>query len=93
MAFGPFERLLVSPRFHRRHHGLDSGGPQDGPGGENFAVLFPLWDMLFGTANFAPGYPPTGIRDQATDAGGREYGQGFWAQQWLGLRRLIGAPR
>ena len=93
LAFGPFERLLVSPRFHRRHHGLDSGGPQDGPGGENFAVLFPLWDMLFGTANFAPGYPPTGIRDQATDAGGREYGQGFWAQQWLGLRRLIGAPR
>ncbi len=91
LGFGPLERLLVSPRFHRRHHGLDSGGPADGPGGENFAVLFPFWDILFGTANFDRGYPVTGIRDQAPEAGGRDYGRGFWAQQWLGLRRMFGA--
>lgn len=87
LAFGPFERLLVSPRFHRRHHAVESGGTQ----GENFAVLFPWWDSLFGTANFAPGYPRTGIADQAPAAGGRDYGRGFWAQQWLGLRRLLGS--
>lgn len=92
LAFGPFERLLVSPRFHRRHHGLDSGGPADGPGGENFAVLFPVWDMVFGTANFSNDFPPTGIRDQAPEAGGRDYGRGFWAQQWLGVKRLWGSP-
>jgi sterol desaturase/sphingolipid hydroxylase (fatty acid hydroxylase superfamily) len=91
LAFGPLERLLVSPRFHRRHHAVESGGPDQRAGGENFAVLFPLWDIVFGTANFAPGYPGTGIRDQAPEAGARDYGRGFWAQQWLGLRRLVGA--
>jgi hypothetical protein len=33
-------------------------------GGHNFAVLFPLWDLLFGTARFDGRYEPTGIRDQ-----------------------------
>jgi hypothetical protein len=57
------------------------------PGGHNFAVLFPLWDMLFGTARFDGGYRPTGVPDQLQ---GRDYGRGFWAQQWRGLRRLAG---
>jgi sterol desaturase/sphingolipid hydroxylase (fatty acid hydroxylase superfamily) len=58
-----------------------------GPGGANFAVLFPVWDVLFGTARFDDVYGPTGLRDQAA---GRDYGRGFWAQQWLGLKRLAG---
>ena len=57
-------------------------------GGHNFGVLLPWWDMLFGTANFEPRYDPTGIRDQVEQ--GRDYGRGFWAQQWLGLKRLAG---
>ena len=57
-------------------------------GGHNFAVLFPLWDMLFGTANFEQRYDPTGVRDQVEQ--GRDYGQGFWAQQWRGCLRLLG---
>jgi sterol desaturase/sphingolipid hydroxylase (fatty acid hydroxylase superfamily) len=78
------ERLLVSPRFHRRHHAIGAG--HEGVyQGVNFAVLFPLWDILFRTADFTPGYQPTGIRDQLT---GRDYGIGFWRQQWLGLVRL-----
>jgi len=28
------------------------------------------------------------VRDQLTL--GRDYGRGFWAQQWLGLKRLAG---
>ena len=32
------------------------------------------------------GYPATGIRDQLT---GRDYGRGFWQQQWFGLKRMI----
>ncbi len=87
------ERLLVGPSFHRIHHGVGIGHESNGSGtlgGHNFAVLFPVWDMLFGTAlfNTAPG--PTGIRDQLPEYGGRDYGRGFWAQQRLGLRRLLG---
>ena len=86
------ERLLISPSFHRRHHAL-SLGHEPGtvsrlPYGGNFGVLFPWWDMLARTADFTPGFGPTGIDDQLTR--GRDYGRGFWAQQWLGLQRLLG---
>jgi sterol desaturase/sphingolipid hydroxylase (fatty acid hydroxylase superfamily) len=85
LSFGRFgERLLVSPRFHRLHHAIGEGheGPQRGV---NFAVLFPVWDVLFRTADFRPAIQPTGIRDQLD---GRDYGRGFLSQQWLGLVRL-----
>lgn len=90
LSFGPFERVLVSPRFHRLHHAIGLGHESRGPGslgGHNFAVLFPLWDLLFGSARFGGPLEPTGIRDQLA---GRDYGGGFWAQQWLGLKRLAG---
>lgn len=90
LSFGPvFGRLIVSPRFHRLHHTIGIGHESQGAGslgGHNFAVLFPLWDMLFGSARFDDRYEPTGIRDQLQ---GRDYGRGFWAQQWLGLKRLL----
>ena len=91
LSFGPLlGRLLVSPRFHRSHHAIGPGHESAGPGtlgGHNFAVLFPVWDVLFGTARFDDHYPSTGVRDQLA---GRDYGNGFWAQQWLGLRRMLG---
>ena len=85
----PLSRCLVSPQFHRLHHavGYEHVGGARGPGGANFAVLFPWWDVLFGTARFDDVYAPTGLRDQAE---GRDYGRGFWSQQWLGLKRLAG---
>jgi len=83
------ERLLVSPRFHRRHHAIGFG--HEGPArGCNFAVLLPVWDVVFGTADFARGFDPTGIRDQLA---GARYGERFWEQQWLGLKRLVRALR
>ena len=85
------ERLLVSPRFHRQHHSIDYDESAAGPAkGHNFAVLFPLWDVLFGTGHFENNYPETGIHDQLPEAGGRNYGRGFIAQQWLGLKRMVG---
>ena len=57
-------------------------------GGRNFGVLLPWWDVLFGTANFEHRYDPTGIRDQVEAE--RDYGRGFWSQQWMGLKRLAG---
>ena len=56
--------------------------------GVNFGVLFPWWDMLLGSADFGGCFEATGIRDQVER--GRDYGRGFWAQQWLGLGRLLG---
>jgi hypothetical protein len=44
--------------------------------------------MLFGTARFEGGFGPTGLPDQVTQQ--RDYGRGLWAQQWLGLKRLVG---
>jgi len=89
------ERLWVSPRFHRLHHSIGLGHESQGPntiGGKNFGVLLPWWDMLFGTGNFEKRFDPTGIRDQVEPGpqGLRDYGRGFWAQQWLGLKRLVG---
>ena len=90
--FGPVgERLWVSPRFHRLHHSIGIGHESAGRqtlGGANFGVLLPWWDMLFGTANFEKRFDPTGVRDQVEQ--GRNYGRGFWNQQWLGLKRLVG---
>ena len=83
------ERLWVSPRFHRLHHSIGIGHESRGKatlGGHNFGVLLPWWDMLFGTADFSLKYEPTGVRDQ--EELGVDYGQGFWSQQWLGLKRL-----
>jgi sterol desaturase/sphingolipid hydroxylase (fatty acid hydroxylase superfamily) len=73
------ERLLVSPRFHRLHHGELSAGAD----GKNYAVLLPVWDVVFGTADFRRGlYPPTGAPDEpeAMATGGwlRQQAVGFW---------------
>ena len=86
------ERLWVSPRFHRRHHSIGIGHETQHAGkvvlgGCNFGVLLPWWDMLFGTADFTHRWEPTGVRDQVEQ--GRDYGRGFWAQQKLGLLRLM----
>ena len=85
------ERLIVGPYFHRLHHAIGLGHESKGKGtlgGCNFAVLLPVWDILFGTSNFSHRMAPTGVRDQVEEEGARDYGSGFWAQQWLGLLRL-----
>lgn len=93
------ERLLVSPRYHRMHHAIGIGHESKGAGtlgGCNFAVLLPVWDIIFRTANFTPEFVTTGIRDQlprtapdGTVVPGRDYGRGFWSQHWLALKRLV----
>jgi len=41
---GSFEKLLVTPRFHHWHHGIEQEAID-----VNFAIHFPLLDRLFGT--------------------------------------------
>jgi sterol desaturase/sphingolipid hydroxylase (fatty acid hydroxylase superfamily) len=80
-----FERVLVSPSFHRLHHAIGYG--HEGlKHGCNFGVIFSVWDIVFRTADFRLGFVPTGIRDQLD---GREYGKTFVQQQWLGVKRLF----
>lgn len=98
LGFGALgDRLWVSPRFHRLHHAIGDAGATAAearvPPGCNFGVLLPWWDMLFGTANFDCRYEPTGVSDQVRpgpDGRLRDYGRGFWRQQWRGLLRLAG---
>ena len=89
------ERLWVSPRFHRRHPAIGIGHESANKtlGGHNFGVLLPWWDILFRTANFEYRFDPTGVRDQVEagpDGKVRDYGRGFWNQQWRGILRLVG---
>ena len=44
--WGPLRYVFNSPRFHVWHHDT----VLHGRGGQNFAVVFSLWDWLFGTA-------------------------------------------
>jgi sterol desaturase/sphingolipid hydroxylase (fatty acid hydroxylase superfamily) len=80
------ERLLVSPRFHRIHHGELSAGED----GRNYAVLLPVWDWIFRTGDFdRASYPRTGD-PQAPEilATG-----GWWHQQVAGMKELGRALR
>jgi sterol desaturase/sphingolipid hydroxylase (fatty acid hydroxylase superfamily) len=45
--FGPLRYVLVSPAYHRWHHTSDAEGID-----KNFAGIFPVWDLLFGTCHF-----------------------------------------
>jgi sterol desaturase/sphingolipid hydroxylase (fatty acid hydroxylase superfamily) len=46
LSFGPFERVFVSPNYHRIHHRLH--GPQD----VNLGFTLTIWDQLFHRAVF-----------------------------------------
>jgi sterol desaturase/sphingolipid hydroxylase (fatty acid hydroxylase superfamily) len=85
LSFGRIgERLIVSPRFHRLHHGVLSTAEH----GKNYAVLLPVWDWIFGTADFKRDvYPRTGDPEapEALATGG------WLRQQAAGFRRMAGA--
>ena len=81
LSFGRVgERILISPRFHRAHHGVLAAGQRSC----NYGAVLPWWDMLFGTADFSREYVRTG------DPGGAEaLATGTWLQQQAaGLRRM-----
>ncbi len=54
LDWGIFRYVLNSPRLHVWHHDFELHHPH----GQNFGVVFSLWDFLFGTAYFpAQGQP------------------------------------
>jgi sterol desaturase/sphingolipid hydroxylase (fatty acid hydroxylase superfamily) len=81
------ERLLISPRFHRAHHGLLAAGQRSC----NYGAILPWWDMLFGTADFGRAYARTGVPAGAAGTDEVLATGGYAAQQWAGLRKLATA--
>lgn len=63
VGLGRARLILADNRFHRIHHSLTPAHWD-----RNFGVLFPWWDMLFGTA-WMPG------RDEWPEVGVPEYGE------------------
>lgn len=85
LRFGPvLDKLLVDPRFHRTHHILarpDEPHLHDC----NYALVFPVWDIMFGTARYGLVAEKTGVMDPGIDADNTT----FWlGQQIAGFRRL-----
>lgn len=81
--FGCLRFVIASPAFHRWHHALEGRGslvrsPDGeahvpriaGPDGNcNYAGLFPIWDLLFGTYHLPDELPAaTGTRDHVPRA-------------------------
>jgi len=79
------DRLLVSPRFHRAHHGIRAAGQASC----NYGAIFPFWDILFGSADFDRAFVRTGdpSAEEAMATGS------WWAQQAAGFRRMVGVKR
>jgi sterol desaturase/sphingolipid hydroxylase (fatty acid hydroxylase superfamily) len=76
-TFGPLRYVLASPVFHRWHHSADAAGQAT-----NFAPLFPVWDLMFGTFNM-----PIGQRPQVFGADGVPEGMvGQLAHPFTGWR-------
>jgi sterol desaturase/sphingolipid hydroxylase (fatty acid hydroxylase superfamily) len=53
-SFGPLRYLIASPLFHRWHHTREHEGQET-----NFAPLFPLIDIVFGTFHMPAGERPS----------------------------------
>jgi sterol desaturase/sphingolipid hydroxylase (fatty acid hydroxylase superfamily) len=74
--WGPLRSVVASPRFHRWHH-TDETQARD----KNFAGLFPLWDILFGTY-----YMPRQSLPSSFGAG-EHIPEGLWGQLLFPFRR------
>lgn len=68
--FPVIEKLLVTPRFHHWHHGIEEEAVD-----VNFAVHFPILDRLFGTFYFPKDKWPSAYGVQ-----GHPVPKGYWAQ-------------
>ena len=87
-GFGPIlERVLVDPKFHRLHH-MQVDPERPNLHNCNFGQLFPIWDMIFGTALYGEPPHPTGVGDPIIDA---DNGRNLFAMQYYSLRRFWGA--
>jgi sterol desaturase/sphingolipid hydroxylase (fatty acid hydroxylase superfamily) len=76
--FGFLEKLLVTPRFHHWHHGIEKEAID-----VNFAVHFPFFDKIFGTHHM----PENGRWPEGYGIGGHPVPKGYWQQFLHPFRR------
>jgi sterol desaturase/sphingolipid hydroxylase (fatty acid hydroxylase superfamily) len=69
-SFGFLEKILVVPRFHHWHHGIEKEAVD-----VNFAIHFPFLDRLFGTHHLPENRWPAGYGIQ-----GHPVPRGYWKQ-------------
>lgn len=86
LGFGSWgSALLVGPQYHRIHHSIAHAEPPfDRAHGCNFAVILPIWDVIFGTRRRDEAFPPTGVASLS----GPAIRCGYLRHQWEGFRRL-----
>ena len=82
-SFGPFRYVITSPVFHRWHHSAHAEARD-----KNFAGLFPLWDILFGTF-----YMPAASRPQYVGVPEAGVPEAFLGQVLYPLRARSGRAR
>ena len=76
--FGFVEKLLVTPRFHHWHHGIEKEAID-----VNFSIHFPLFDKLFGTHHM----PENNRWPSGYGIGGHPVPKGYWQQFLYPFRR------
>jgi sterol desaturase/sphingolipid hydroxylase (fatty acid hydroxylase superfamily) len=76
-SFGPFRYVIASPAFHRWHHTSEEEGRD-----KNFAGLFPILDVLFGTF-----YLPEGRQPRQFGLANEDVPEGLVAQLLYPFRR------
>ena len=82
-GFPIIENILVTPRFHHWHHGIEAEAVD-----VNFAVHFPLLDRLFGTYFFPTERWPSGYGVE-----GHPVPKGYLAQFRYPFRRAAPAAK
>jgi sterol desaturase/sphingolipid hydroxylase (fatty acid hydroxylase superfamily) len=89
LNFGRFgSAALVGPHYHRVHHSIEhAAAPFNRSRGCNFAVILPIWDVIFGTWRHDGDtvYPQTGVASLT----GSAVRCGYLRHQWEGFRRLF----
>jgi sterol desaturase/sphingolipid hydroxylase (fatty acid hydroxylase superfamily) len=89
LSFGRFGAIcLVGPHYHRVHHSIEHAeAPFNRTRGCNFAVILPIWDVIFGTWRREAAYPRTGVAALK----GSVVRCGYLRHQAEGFRRLTAA--
>ena len=70
IPFGFLQYIVATPRFHHWHHGIEEEAID-----KNFAIHFPVIDMVFGTFHMPGNRWPEGY-----GIGGHPVPKGFWKQ-------------
>lgn len=76
-SFGFLGYIIATPRYHHWHHAIESEAID-----KNFAIHFPILDMIFGTFHL-----PSNRWPQGYGINGHPVPSGYWQQFWYPFRK------